>query len=65
MNQLSFPKRIRWHLARDVRLTSTVLNLFLRALSTYQRRRGRGLGLEGKTCAVSFIQRPTPPPTWC
>jgi hypothetical protein len=52
---LSFPKRIRWHLARDVRLTSTVLNLFLRALSTYQRRRGRGLA--GKTRAVSFIQR--------
>ena len=41
---LSFPKRIRWHLARDVRLTSAVLNVFVRALFGYQRRRGRELG---------------------
>jgi hypothetical protein len=52
---LSFPRRIRWHLARDVRLTSAVLNLFVRALFGYQRRRGRALGLQGQCAAVSFV----------
>ena len=54
---LSFPKRIRWHLARDVGLCSDVLNLFLRALFAYHRRRGRELGFEGQSAAVSFVQR--------
>ena len=51
-----FPKRIRWHLARAVRLTSTVLKLFVRALFGYQRRRGRELGLAGQGAACSFVQ---------
>ena len=39
-----------------MRLTSTVLNLFVRALFGYQRRRGRELGFEGQHAAVSFVQ---------
>ena len=46
---LLFPKRIRWHLARDVGLCTTVLGLFVRALFAYQRRRGVGSASKGRT----------------
>jgi hypothetical protein len=55
---LSFPIQIRWLLMRDTKLLSSVLNLFMRALFTYQRRVARRLGVTGKLeCgAVCFTQ---------
>ena len=54
---LSFPKRIRWHLARDVRLMSAVRDVFLRALFGFLRARARELGLDGQPGAIGFEQR--------
>jgi hypothetical protein len=47
----------RWHLARNVSLCTTVLSLFVQALFSCQRRRGRELDVEGQNAAVSFVQR--------
>lgn len=54
---LSFPKRIRWHLARDVRLRRDVRHLFLRALFGWMHTRARALGFEGQSGAICFEQR--------
>jgi len=55
---LTFPKRIRWHLARDPSLSSAALTLFLRALFAFQRKRARAEGVQaGKPGAVTFVQR--------
>ncbi len=55
---LSFPFRVRWVLARDARLFSAVLSIFLRALAALQRRRARRLGVRGAQAgAVTFLQR--------
>jgi hypothetical protein len=55
---LSFPFGVRLALARDSRLLSDVLTLFLRSLFAMQRRRARRLGArEGQTGAVTFVQR--------
>ena len=54
---LSFPIKVRWVLARRPALVGRVLAVFLRALSTWQRRRGRILGVEGTTGTVTFVQR--------
>lgn len=51
---LSFPKRIRWHLARDVRLMGLVRALFLRALFGFLRTRARELGFAGEPGAICF-----------
>ena len=42
---LSFPMRLRFLLARDSAALSDALNLFVRALFTFQRRRARKLGI--------------------
>jgi Putative transposase/Transposase zinc-binding domain len=56
---LSLPFALRYRLAYDARLTSEVLNLFLRTLFAFQRRRGwRGRGRRRAQCgAVTFVQR--------
>ena len=54
---LSFPIKVRWLLARRPALVGRVLAVFLRALSTWQRLRGRALGTLGTTGAVTFVQR--------
>ena len=54
---LSLPIKVRWVLARRPALVGRVLAVFLRALSTWQRRRGRALGVEGATGTVTFVQR--------
>ena len=55
---LTFPKRIRWHLATDPSLASAALNLFLRALFAFQRRCARRDDVrDGKPGAVTFVQR--------
>jgi hypothetical protein len=53
----SFPWRLRWALARDDKLLSSVLTLCLKALFALQRRRARRLGVRGQTGAVTFVQR--------
>ncbi|HUM10293.1 MAG TPA: transposase zinc-binding domain-containing protein [Myxococcaceae bacterium] len=55
---LSFPMPVRFCLARDARLLSEVLGLFVRALFTFQRRTARRLGVARPlTGAVAFVQR--------
>jgi hypothetical protein len=54
---VSFPRRLRWHLDKDSELVSAVLDVFLRALFTHLRKRGRELGVDrGEPGAVVFIQ---------
>lgn len=55
---LSFPRRVRWRLARDEGLLTWVLGVFVRGLFAYQRRRAKGLGLRGgQPGAITFVQR--------
>ncbi len=55
---LSLPMPVRFCLARDARLLSEVLRLFVRALLTFQRRAARRLGVARPlTGAVAFVQR--------
>ena len=54
---LSLPIKVRWVLARRPALVGRVLAVFLRALSTWQRRRGRAVGASGATGSVTFVQR--------
>ena len=54
---LSYPKRIRWHLARDPRLMADVRSLFMRALFGYLRARAKALGFDGQPGAICFEQR--------
>ncbi len=56
---LSLPFALRYRLAYDARLTSEVLNLFLRTLFASLRRRARNLwGVRRTQCgAVTFVQR--------
>ena len=58
---LTFPARIRWHLAHDPRLASEVLARVVRALFHFQRRRARRMRIRLQRAnangAVTFIQR--------
>jgi hypothetical protein len=56
---LSLPFALRYRMAYDSRLTTAVLNVFIRALFGEYRRRGRQLlGLVSSQCgAVTFVQR--------
>ncbi len=55
---LSVPMEVRLLLARDARLLSEVLGLFVRALFTLQRRTARRLGIGRPLVgAVAFVQR--------
>ncbi len=55
---ISFPKRVRFALARDHDLLSDVLDHCLRKIFAWQRRRARALGVERALCgSVSFCQR--------
>ncbi|MFC1482496.1 transposase zinc-binding domain-containing protein, partial [Myxococcota bacterium] len=55
---LSFPWRLRFHLARDQRFLSAMLSAFLRTLFAWQRHRGRKLGIgDGQAGAITFVQR--------
>ena len=55
---LTFPFTMRFRLAADRRLLTTMLGAFLQTLFAWQRRRGRALGIgRGQTGAVTFVQR--------
>jgi hypothetical protein len=55
---LTFPWPMRFPLAFDDSLLSRMIKTYLRALFTWQRRRGKSLGIrDGRTGAVTFIQR--------
>jgi hypothetical protein len=55
---LTFPWTLRFRLAADRALLSTLLRAFLEILFAWQRRRGRALGIAGgHTGAVTFVQR--------
>jgi len=55
---LTFPYTMRFRLAADRHLLSTLLRVFLQVLFAWQRRRGRDLGIpDGQTGSVSFLQR--------
>src|SRR5206468_2629463 len=55
---MSFPKRVRLHLALDAQLASRVLAVLLRAVFVWQRRKARCLGRRvARTGAVTFLQR--------
>ena len=55
---LSVPWTLRYMMARDPKLLSMVLDIFLRAIFANQRRRARALGINApRTGAVTFVQR--------
>ena len=55
---LSFPRRVRWHLARDDKLLSKTIAIFQAELSKSYKRRATGDGiLGGHTGAITFVQR--------
>lgn len=55
---LTFPRHVRFALARDKRLAARVIGIWLRALGTLHRRRARERGtLVARTAAVTFVQR--------
>lgn len=55
---LTFPRRIRWHLAQDPKLAGQALRLFVRALHADLRRRGRRQGIAGgRPAAIAVTQR--------
>ena len=63
---ITFPRRVRWHLAHDPKLAAEALTLCLRVLFAWQRRtaRGRGIALgapkrsqSARSAAVAFTQR--------
>ncbi|RMH18936.1 MAG: hypothetical protein D6701_05575 [Gemmatimonadetes bacterium] len=55
---LSFPRRVRWHLARDDKLLRKVIAIFHAELSRSYRRRAESDGVRrGQTGAVTFVQR--------
>ncbi len=55
---LSFPRSIRFQLARNGKLLSDVVSAFLRTVFAWQRRQARKRGIaDGKTGAVTFVQR--------
>ena len=55
---LSVPWTLRYMMARDPKLLSMVLDIFLRAIFANQRRRARALGInDPRTGAVTFVQR--------
>lgn len=56
---LTFPKRVRWILVKKPKLIGRVLAIFLRALTTFQRARGRALDIDddGQCGAITFVQR--------
>jgi hypothetical protein len=54
---LSFPYPLRFHLARDTTFFSAMLRGFLRTVFTWQRRRGRAVGIpDGQPAAVALNQ---------
>jgi len=55
---LSVPWTLRFMMARDPKLLSMVLDVFLRAIFANQRRRARAMGTnDPRTGAVTFVQR--------
>jgi len=55
---LTFPRHVRFALARDKRLAARVIGIWLRALGTLYRRRARERGTLVPACgAVTFVQR--------
>lgn len=58
---ITFPRRVRYHLAADPKLASEALRLVLHAIFAYQRRRARRLGeapgRANSNGAVTFVQR--------
>ena len=54
---LTFPWELRFKLAVDKQLLSKALRAYLLTLFAWQRQRGRQLGFQGQTGAVTFVQR--------
>ncbi len=55
---LSFPYKLRFHLARDPHFLSTMLGAYLKSVFAWQRHRGRKAGIDdGQTGAITFVQK--------
>jgi len=55
---ISFPKRVRFLLARDHQLLSRVLDSCLKKIFAWQRRKARSFGVQNSMCgAITFCQR--------
>ncbi len=55
---LSFPFKLRFIMARNQKLTNAALKIYLRAISSWQKKRAKGSGIiNPQTGAVTFIQR--------
>jgi hypothetical protein len=55
---MSFPRYLRFQLARDPSLITEILHGFLRVVFAWQRRRARAMGIRNARCgAVTFVQR--------
>ncbi len=55
---LSFPYKLRYQMAHDSKLTNKILNIFIQAISLFQKKRARLFGIKfSKSGVVTFIQR--------
>jgi hypothetical protein len=55
---LSFPYKLRYQMAHNPKLTNQILSIFIRAISTYQKKKAKLYGIKAaRTGAVTFIQR--------
>ncbi len=55
---LSFPFKLRFIMARNQKLTNAALKIYLRAISSWQKRRAKRSGImKSQAGAVTFIQR--------
>jgi hypothetical protein len=54
---ISFPFSVRYVLAYNPRLVTGVLSVFIRIVSNWMVKRARAAGINGKTGAITFVQR--------
>jgi len=55
---LSFPYKLRYLMAHNPKLTNKILSVFIRAISSYQKKKAKQRGVKGaRPGAVTFIQR--------
>ena len=55
---LSFPYKLRFQMAHNARLTSQILPIFIKVITSYQKRKARKHGIKrARTGSVTFIQR--------
>jgi len=54
---MSFPFSVRYALAYNPKLVTGTLSVFVRTISNWIMKRARRSGIDGKTGAITFVQR--------